>query len=510
MKALGLMLAVSWTLGAAEETVSRLVWVVSDLDKSVAGWSKTGTPASAVRKVALAGGSPARSRMATLRFSNVEADLIEPAAGDGLLAEFARRRGQGVYSLVYAAASEAELEARKKDLAARGAAPLFEMKLEHLPGRTVRYCFFDTAEEGKFVLGLAYDSGGPAGQDPRGARVTQFAFVARDLERVSAYWQRLGFPAMTYSHPETSDLVYRGKPGRFSMRLGWQRHTPVPFEWIQALEGPSTYHEHLAKYGEGFHHLAFNVENMDEAIRQWASWGYPLSMGGAWGEKGKPGSGRFAYHDLDSIGGAEIELLWNYRPPASAAPPAQASGWTSLFDGRTMGEWGQSGFPRQPEARVSDGAIVLPAGAPLTGVTWRGAFPKTAYEIRFEAAKLNGGDFFASLTFPVDESFATWVLGGRGGDIVGISSLDGRDASENETRSYFEFETNKWYKMALKVERGRIQGWIDGQRVVDLGFVGREISLRPGDIRLSAPLGFASYNTAGAVRAIEYRALTAR
>jgi hypothetical protein len=33
------------------------------------------------------------------------------------------------------------------------------------------------------------------------------------------------------------------------------------------------------------------------------------------------------------------------------------------------------------------------------------------------------------------------------------------------------------------------------------------VDLRPGEIKLSAPLGFASYNTAGALRKIEYRRL---
>lgn len=38
-----------------------------------------------------------------------------------------------------------------------------------------------------------------------------------------------------------------------------------------------------------------------------------LVQSGAWGEKGKPGSGRFAYADTSAIGGVTIELLWNQR-----------------------------------------------------------------------------------------------------------------------------------------------------------------------------------------------------
>lgn len=298
---------------AAPRAVARLTWIVKDIDKSVEGWARTGTPVTAARTTSLdRGARKAASKWARVEFANVTADLIQPAAGDGPLAEFARRKGQGVYSVVYAVESEAMLEKEKSRLAAAGAPLLFAVTLEDGRGKMVRCHYFDTQAEGKYVLGLTVEP--PAAKaEANGLQVTQYAFVARDLERVSAYWERLGFPAMTYSKPETSELVYRGKPGAFSMRLGWQRHTKVPFEWIQALSGPSTYHEHLDKQGEGFHHLAFNVREMDAAIRQWESWGFPLSMGGAWGEKGKPGSGRFAYHDLQTIGGTEIELLWSYR-----------------------------------------------------------------------------------------------------------------------------------------------------------------------------------------------------
>ena len=143
----------------------------------------------------------------------------------------------------------------------------------------------------------------------------------------------------------------------------------------------------------------------------------------------------------------------------------------------------------------------------MTGVTWTGSFPGSNYEVRFEAVRLNGNDFFASLTFPVGESFATWVTGGWGGDIVGLSSIDGWDASDNETRSYFTFENGRWYSLRLQVERDRIRAWIDDEPVINVNIAGRTIGLRPGEIKLSTPLGFASYASTGAVRKIEYRLL---
>src|SRR5690242_10151982 len=104
------------------------------------------------------------------------------------------------------------------------------------------------------------------------------------------------------------------------------------------------------------------------------------------------------------------------------AAPACAAEWQPLFDGKSLKGWKPTPFTGHAAVHVDNGAIVMEAGSPLTGITWTEAFPKTNYEIRFEAERVKGGDFFASLTFPVGDSFATWVTGGWGGDIIGISS----------------------------------------------------------------------------------------
>lgn len=172
--------------------------------------------------------------------------------------------------------------------------------------------------------------------------------------------------------------------------------------------------------------------------------------------------------------------------------------------------WQETKFTGHGKARAENGVIYLDAGAPMTGVTRAGDFPLTNYEIRFEAARLQGGDFFASLTFPVGPSHCTWVTGGWGGDIVGLSNIDGWDASDNETRTYFTFETARWYQFRLQVTSGTIRAWIDDKAIINVPITGRDIALRRGEMHLSTPLGFASYNTAGGIRKIEYRPLNGK
>lgn len=186
---------------------------------------------------------------------------------------------------------------------------------------------------------------------------------------------------------------------------------------------------------------------------------------------------------------------------------AQQPVWQPMFDG-TLNQWQSAKYPNQPSVRLNDATMVLEPGSPMTGINWTGEFPKSNYEVRFEAARLSGNDFFASLTFPVKDSFCTFVTGGWGGDIVGLSSIDGWDASDNETRTYVNFENGRWYGFRIEVTDEKIRAWIDDKLVVNTAIAGRSVGLRPGDIKLSVPFGFASYRTRGALRKIEYRVLT--
>ncbi len=175
----------------------------------------------------------------------------------------------------------------------------------------------DTAAEGKYVLGLVHDEAPrPAAEAPPAGtplKLSQYALVVRSLEKVSAYWEKLGFPAMEITHGPLTDLVYRGQPGTFDQRLGWHRHGTVTWEWIEPVAGPTVYEDFLKEHGEGFHHFAFDVPDIDAAQAFFAAHGAAPVQSGGWGEKGKPGSGRFAYNDTGVYGGVTTEFLWNFR-----------------------------------------------------------------------------------------------------------------------------------------------------------------------------------------------------
>lgn len=184
----------------------------------------------------------------------------------------------------------------------------------------------------------------------------------------------------------------------------------------------------------------------------------------------------------------------------------EAEGWIRLFDGTSLTDWEVTNFGGEGRVRVSDGAIILPYGETLTGVTYTGEVPRNQYEVMVEAQRVQGNDFFCALTFPVEEQYCSLIVGGWGGSIVGLSSIDGLDASENETTLVRSFENHRWYLIRLRVANGRIEGWIDGEQVVNLDLEGIHLDIRP-EVRLSRPLGIASWQTTAAVRKIYLRKL---
>jgi type 1 glutamine amidotransferase len=181
--------------------------------------------------------------------------------------------------------------------------------------------------------------------------------------------------------------------------------------------------------------------------------------------------------------------------------------WRPLFNGRDLSGWKVNDFAGAAEVKVEDGKIVIGSGVALTGLKRTEPPLKTNYEISLDAMKIDGGDFFCGLTFPVKDSHATLIVGGWGGSLVGFSSVDGMDASENEFTQYMKFDSRKWYNIRLRVTDSKIQAWIDNERMIDADIRERKISMRSGEIEDSAPFGLATYQTAAAVKDIKIRSV---
>lgn len=178
-----------------------------------------------------------------------------------------------------------------------------------------------------------------------------------------------------------------------------------------------------------------------------------------------------------------------------------------------VGSWEKVVFGGEGEvhiAKTDKGGEVIDmlAGDPLTGIRWSGEFPKENYELKLQARRLEGFDFFAAVTFPVGREHCSFVLGGWGGGLVGISSIDGNDASTNQTTQYKEFETNKWYTIRIRVDDKAVRCWIDEDEYAVIPRGENKLSIR-FEMDPCLPMGIANYMTRSELRNISMRRIGA-
>ncbi len=175
---------------------------------------------------------------------------------------------------------------------------------------------------------------------------------------------------------------------------------------------------------------------------------------------------------------------------------------TFIFNGRNLDGWEITNFGPQGPVYVSGDQVILGMGDGCTGITYKKAFPEINYNVTLEAKRVDGTDFFCGMTFPVGKDPCTLIIGGWGGTTVGLSSIDGKDASENETTRLMRFENDRWYRIGLLVKENEIKAWIDDSLVVDFTRNSKRLSIRP-EVELSKPFGIASWRTTAAIRNIK-------
>ncbi len=171
----------------------------------------------------------------------------------------------------------------------------------------------------------------------------------------------------------------------------------------------------------------------------------------------------------------------------------------NLLEEPQLSFWVPAKFGGQGDTSVTSDKIELGFGYNMTGVVFTGDMPTDNFQLTYEARRISGSDFFGTLTFPVGESHCSLVLGGWGGATVGLSSLDGEDASQNETRKIIGFDTEQWYAIKIEVDYPVIRCWIDDQLTIDIDVTGRQVSVR-GDVQVCVPLGFCSFETEAEIR----------
>jgi catechol 2,3-dioxygenase-like lactoylglutathione lyase family enzyme len=302
--------------------VDQVVWVVSDVKTTMTKYSELGfSQFMDLGVVEVKSGTTknkGKARVVCANLAGAQVTWIQSIEGESIFQKFHDEHGDAAMSLVHRFSSKEELKNEIGRLDQLGIGILDKVTLESKVGK-LSFVLMDTESEGKYILGFISGEDGLKLQSALGAdnrlnlKLNQYAFAILDPQPVSDFWKQIGLPELEIRYPELGDPMYYGEPADHELIQGWQRHGTIAYEWCIPVKPPTVYGDHIQKHGEGIQHLAFSVNDMDQVLDDYTSQGFVVSMGGTWGETGKPGSGRYEYIDLEEAGGLTMELLWNYR-----------------------------------------------------------------------------------------------------------------------------------------------------------------------------------------------------
>ena len=136
--------------------------------------------------------------------------------------------------------------------------------------------------------------------------VQQVCIVVKDIDRAIEYYtSTFGMGPFRTSDVDMEGVLLRGKPISTRIKVAFAESGPLQIELIQPVEGKNIYTEFLDSKGEGLHHLAFQVNDLDAMLAKLAKEGIePI-----WHQRLPQFGIAFAYLNTDRIGGVIFELI---------------------------------------------------------------------------------------------------------------------------------------------------------------------------------------------------------
>ena len=141
--------------------------------------------------------------------------------------------------------------------------------------------------------------------------VAHICLVVNDIEKTSqdyADFFGINKPSWFWAGGGNKEgTVYRGNQTDAKAKLAFMKIDTITIELIEPDEGPSVWREFLDKYGEGFHHIGFNINGMEKTLNLMGENDMPVLQRG-----GKEESGWYSYVDTRGSLKMMVELLEGY------------------------------------------------------------------------------------------------------------------------------------------------------------------------------------------------------
>ncbi len=137
-------------------------------------------------------------------------------------------------------------------------------------------------------------------------KLHHIAIVVRDVDKAVEFYQSSGIGTVGHQ-VKTEDAGIKVEPGYVKPTRTFFVHIgPAPLELIQPVkEGP--FKEFLDSNGEGLHHIAFTVDDLDKEIAKLAERGMPII--GKIGKAPAAFGSKAALFDTSKIANFRLQLI---------------------------------------------------------------------------------------------------------------------------------------------------------------------------------------------------------
>ena len=137
-----------------------------------------------------------------------------------------------------------------------------------------------------------------------GKEIIQVGILVKDVAETAKRLEKLiGIGPFEILEPEYRDLTYRGKTGKFKIRIALAKAGPIQIELMQPLYGETIYDEFAQRKGYGLHHLGIKTDNMEQSVKEMQEKGFQVIQSG-----NRPGV-KWAYLSTEDQTDVIFELL---------------------------------------------------------------------------------------------------------------------------------------------------------------------------------------------------------
>ena len=137
-------------------------------------------------------------------------------------------------------------------------------------------------------------------------KLDHVAIAVNDIEKaIDFYTKSFGIKfEEVQQHDLPPDVIYKGKPSPYTMKVTFGQMGPVRLEMVQVVKGQCIYTDFLKQYGEGVHHLGFEVDDLEKEVANAKSQGLKMIC-----YLKLVGIMAFAHFDAIKTNGLRIELV---------------------------------------------------------------------------------------------------------------------------------------------------------------------------------------------------------